>query len=139
MIRTKAWIQTNMRFFEKSQLKGRPPSLLDEDQINYEDSDPEDNSDKLMMTEYDEDNVIVIDLSEERNGSTKNLELTCEDDDVPDHLRPQRPRKTMFGTSDEAEEAEAENTVVVMEPVAKLEASLNGTPSQQPDVSNAGM
>ena len=44
----------------------------------------------------------------------------------------------MFGTSDEAEEAEAENTVVVMEPVAKLEASLNGTP-QQPDVSNAGM
>ena len=46
----------------------------------------------------------------------------------------------MFGTSDEAEEAEAEeNTVVVMEPVAKLEASLNGTPSQQPDVSNAGM
>ena len=138
MIRTKAWIQTNMRFFEKSQLKGRPPSLLDEDQINYEDSDPEDNSDKLMMTEYDEDNVIVIDLSEERNGSTKNLELTCEDDDVPDHLRPQRPRKTMFGTSDEAEEAEAENTVVVMEPVAKLEASLNGTP-QQPDVSNAGM
>ena len=62
VIRTKAWIQTNMRFFEKSQLKGRPPSLLDEDQINYEDSDPEDNSDKLMMTEYDEDNVIVIDL-----------------------------------------------------------------------------
>ena len=61
VIRTKAWIQTNMRFFEKSQLKGRPPSL-DEDQINYEDSDPEDNSDKLMMTEYDEDNVIVIDL-----------------------------------------------------------------------------
>ena len=44
----------------------------------------------------------------------------------------------MFGTSDEAEEAEAENNVVVMEPVAKLEASLNGTP-QQPDVSNAGM
>ena len=36
--------------------------MLDEDQINYEDSDPEDNSDKLMMTEYDEDNVIVIDL-----------------------------------------------------------------------------
>ena len=130
MIRTKAWIQTNMRFFEKSQLKGRPPSL-------DEDSDPENDSDKLMMTEYDEDNVIVIDLSEERNGSTKNLELTCEDDDVPDHLRPQRPRKTMFGTSDEAEEAEAENTVVVMEP-AKLEANLNGTP-QQPDVSNAGM
>jgi hypothetical protein len=136
VIRTKDWIQTNMRFFEKSQLKGRPPSL-DEDQIGDEDSDPEDNSDKLMMTEYDEDNVIVIDLSEERNGSTKNLELTCEDDDVPDHLRPQRPRKTMFGTSDEAEEAEAENTVVVMEP-AKLEANLNGTP-QQPDVSNAGM
>ena len=137
MIRTKAWIQTNMRFFEKSQLKGRPPSL-DEDQIDDEDSDPENqDSDKLMMTEYDEDNVIVIDLSEERNGSTKNLELTCEDDDVPDHLRPQRPRKTMFGTSDEAEEAEAENTVVVMEP-AKLEANLNGTP-QQPDVSNAGM
>ena len=130
MIRTKDWIQTNMRFFEKSQLKGRPPSL-------DEDSDPENDSDKLMMTEYDEDNVIVIDLSEERNGSTKNLELTCEDDDVPDHLRPQRPRKTMFGTSDEAEEAEAENTVVVMEP-AKLEANLNGTP-QQPDVSNAGM
>ena len=46
----------------------------------------------------------------------------------------------MFGTSDEAEEAaeDTENTVVVMEPVAKLEASLNGTP-QQPDVSNAGM
>ena len=129
MIRTKAWIQTNMRFFEKSQLKGRPPSL-------DEDSDPENDSDKLMMTEYDEDNVIVIDLSEERNGSTKNLELTCEDDDVPDHLRPQRPRKTMFGSSDE-DEAEAENTVVVMEP-AKLEANLNGTP-QQPDVSNAGM
>ena len=68
MIRTKAWIQTNMRFFEKSQLKGRPPSLLDEDQINYEDSDPEDNSDKLMMTEYDEDNVIVIDLRCEISG-----------------------------------------------------------------------
>ena len=68
VIRTKAWIQTNMRFFEKSQLKGRPPSLLDEDQINYEDSDPEDNSDKLMMTEYDEDNVIVIDLRCEISG-----------------------------------------------------------------------
>jgi hypothetical protein len=135
MVRTKAWIQTNMRFFYKSQLKGRPPSL-DEDQIDDDDSDPDNNSDKLMMTEYDEDNVIVIDLSEERNGSTKNLELTCEDDDVPDHLRPQRPRKTMFGSSDE-DEAEAENTVVVMEP-AKLEASLNGTP-QQPGVSNAGM
>lgn len=26
----------------------------------------------LMMTEYDEDNVIVIDLSEERNASAKN-------------------------------------------------------------------
>ena len=136
MVRTKAWIQTNMRFFYKSQLKGRPPSL-DEDQIDDEDSDPENqDSDKLMMTEYDEDNVIVIDLSGERNGSTKNLELTCEDDDVPDHLRPQRPRKTMFGSSD-GDEAEAENTVVVMEP-AKLEANLNGTP-QQPDVSNAGM
>ena len=125
-----------MKFFEKSQLKGRPPSL-DEDQIDADDSDPENDSDKLMMTEYDEDNVIVIDLSEERNGSTKNLELTCEDDDVPDHLRPQRPRKTMFGSSDEAEVEATENTVVVMEPV-KLEASLNGTP-QQPGVSNAGM
>ena len=93
----------------KLQLKGRPPSL-DE----HIDNDSDENDDKLMMTEYDEDNVIVIDLSEERNGSTKNL-LTEED---VDHLRPQRPRK-MFGSSDEAESAEA------------VEASLNGT---QPDV-----
>ena len=78
------------------------------------DNDSDENDDKLMMTEYDEDNVIVIDLSEERNGSTKNL-LTEED---VEHLRPQRPRK-MFGSSDEAEATEV------------VEASLNGT---QPDV-----
>ena len=35
---------------------------------NLEDSDEE----KLMMDEYDENNVIVIDLSEERNASAKN-------------------------------------------------------------------
>ena len=38
--------------------------------------------DKLMMTEYDEDNVIVIDLSEERNASAKN-QLLIEDQPVP--------------------------------------------------------
>ncbi len=32
-----------------------------------------DDDDKMMMTEYDEDNVIVIDLSEERNASAKNI------------------------------------------------------------------
>ena len=35
---------------------------------NLDDSDEE----KLMMDEYDENNVIVIDLSEERNASAKN-------------------------------------------------------------------
>ena len=92
--------------------------------------DSDENDDKLMMTEYDEDNVIVIDLSEDRNGSTKNLELP---EDVPDHLRPQRPRKTMFGSSDEAEN---NTTTTVVMPEAS-EASLNGT--TQPDVSNIGM
>ena len=111
-------------YFQQSQLQGRPPSL--DEQID----DSDENDDKLMMTEYDEDNVIVIDLSEDRNGSTKNLELP---EDVPDHLRPQRPRKTMFGSSDEAEN---NTTTTVVMPEAS-EASLNGT--TQPDVSNIGM
>ena len=108
-------------------------ALSIDEQIVEADSD--DSDDKLMMTEYDEDNVIVIDLSEERNGSTKNLELTGQD--VPDHLRPERPRKTMFGSSDEAEH-EPQPTVVIAntEAEAEVEASLNGTPSQQPDVNN---
>lgn len=55
----------------------RPPSSEDED--------------KLMMTEYDEDNVIVIDLSEERNASARNLP------DLPDEEKPQGPRQ-MFGS-----------------------------------------
>lgn len=45
-----------------------PPALELEDE----------DQDKLMMTEYDEDNVIVIDLSEERNASAKNQPLPYE-------------------------------------------------------------
>ena len=163
-------------------------ALTIDEQIVEADSD--DSDDKLMMTEYDEDNVIVIDLSEERNGSTKNLELTGQDvpdhlraqrprktmfgssdeaepepqsgvfidnaiesehngsaknlelteQDVPDHLRAQRPRKTMFGYSDEAEHEEPPQPTVVIanttEAETETEASLNGTPSLQPDVNN---
>ena len=50
--------------------------------------------DKLMMTEYDEDNVIVIDLSEERNASAKN-QLLIEDQPVP---------RQMFGSESMEEE-----------------------------------
>ena len=115
-------------------------SLSLDEQIVEADSDESD--DKLMMTEYDEDNVIVIDLSEERNGSTKNLELTGQD--IPDHLKLQRPRKTMFGSSDEAEHEELlpQTTVVIantneVEAAKAEQASLNGTTSQQqPDVNN---
>lgn len=51
-------------------LKPAPPTpSLEED---------DEDQDKLMMTEYDEDNVIVIDLSEERNASAKNQPLPYE-------------------------------------------------------------
>ena len=52
------------------------PNLDNDDHLLDSDED------KLMMTEYDEDNVIVIDLSEERNASAKN-QLLIEDQPVP--------------------------------------------------------
>ena len=69
---------------------------------NLDDDHPllDSDEDKLMMTEYDEDNVIVIDLSEERNASAKN-QLLIEDQPVP---------RQMFG-SESMEEEDSEYAV----------------------------
>ena len=68
------------------------PNLVDDHPLLDSDED------KLMMTEYDEDNVIVIDLSEERNASAKN-QLLIEDQPVP---------RQMFG-SESMEEEDSES------------------------------
>merc|ERR1712183_713475 len=77
-------VETDESLFKLREQRGqhrlhqRPPSTELED----------DSEDKLMMTEYDEDNVIVIDLSEERNASAKK---------VMDEEQPIIP-KQMFGS-----------------------------------------
>ena len=70
------------------------PNLDNDDHLLDSDED------KLMMTEYDEDNVIVIDLSEERNASAKN-QLLIEDQPVP---------RQMFG-SESMEEEDSEYAI----------------------------
>ena len=70
---------------------------------NLEDETIESDEDKLMMTEYDEDNVIVIDLSEERNASAKN-KLLIEDQPVP---------RQMFGSEISMESTEDNGDVIL--------------------------
>ena len=63
----------------------RPPSL---------DAEP-DTEDKLMMTEYDEDNVIVIDLTEEKRNSASVKKSSSVDEASSNTMRP----RAMFDLS----------------------------------------
>ena len=68
----------------------RPPSLED-DQDGLE----QDTEDKLMMTEYDEDNVIVIDLTEEKRNSASVKKSSSVDEASSNTMRP----RAMFDLS----------------------------------------
>ena len=82
---------------------------------NLEDSDEE----KLMMDEYDENNVIVIDLSEERNASAKNLQPFAEAGGQP------VPRQ-MFGSDsiDDVPESIEDNGILEEEQIENCKFSL---------------
>ena len=75
----------------------RPPSLGPD--VDLEEPEPE-TDDKLMMTEYDEDNVIVIDLTEEKRNSASLKKSKSEDiAGVLDQDEPSMPRP-FFDLSD---------------------------------------
>ena len=74
----------------------RPPSLGPD--LDLEEPEPE-SDDKLMMTEYDEDNVIVIDLTEEKRNSASLKKSKSEDIGVLDQDEPSMPRP-FFDLSD---------------------------------------
>jgi hypothetical protein len=85
-------------------LFNRLPSMEIEDELTY---------DKLMMTEYDEDNVIVIDLTEERNASAKKEVASVQ------------PRQ-MFNTTSE-DERELEEEAANDDEVAAATEAMNGS------------